>query len=138
MVDPANGMAALANFGFPMDLTAYPYDVPFPDPPPTDGQQGCHDVIMEMTRRENMTVGDVAWRAAVTRGHLFVLGDPARVADHLIAWFDGGGADGFNLMCAEFPTNLDFFVDYVVPELQRRGYFREQYHGHMLRDHLAG
>ena len=34
-------------------------------------------------------------------------------------------------------SGLDDFVDLVVPELQRRGIFRHDYEGKMLRDHLG-
>ena len=51
-------------------------------------------------------------------------------------WFDEGGADGINLMPPVLPTDLDSFVNEVVPELQRRGRFRLQYQGATLREHL--
>ncbi|MBO9532713.1 MAG: hypothetical protein J7513_07050 [Solirubrobacteraceae bacterium] len=35
------------------------------------------------------------------------------------------------------PGAFDEFVDQVVPELQRRGIFREDYAGNTLRDHLG-
>jgi hypothetical protein len=37
---------------------------------------------------------------------------------------------------AYFPGAFDDFVDLVVPELQRRGLFRQEYAGATLRDHL--
>lgn len=35
------------------------------------------------------------------------------------------------------PEGLDDIVKLVVPELQRRGLFRTEYHGSTLRDHLG-
>jgi len=35
------------------------------------------------------------------------------------------------------PAGLDDFVDKVVPELQRRGIFRQRYEGKTLREHLG-
>ncbi|UUZ80546.1 hypothetical protein LJK88_37695 [Paenibacillus sp. P26] len=35
------------------------------------------------------------------------------------------------------PEGLELFVDHVIPILQERGYFREEYEGTTLRDHLG-
>jgi N-acetyl-S-(2-succino)cysteine monooxygenase len=40
-------------------------------------------------------------------------------------------------MPAYFPGAFDAFVDTVVPELQRRGLYREEYAGTTLRTHLG-
>jgi hypothetical protein len=40
-------------------------------------------------------------------------------------------------MPAYFPGAFDDFVNLVVPELQRRGLFRQDYAGPTLRDHLG-
>ena len=36
-----------------------------------------------------------------------------------------------------FPSGAEIFVDYVVPELRRRGIFRHEYTGNTLRHHLG-
>ena len=59
-----------------------------------------------------------------------------RIADTLQEWFEAGLADGFMIQPAYFPGAFDDFVDLVVPELQRRGLFRQEYAGATLRDHL--
>ena len=52
-------------------------------------------------------------------------------------WVEGGAADGFNIMPPSFPTGLTDFVDLVLPELRRRGLFKQDYSGKTLRDHLG-
>ena len=52
-------------------------------------------------------------------------------------WLDEGACDGFNIMPAYFPAELEVFVEQAVPELQRRGLFRREYEGTTLRDHLG-
>lgn len=42
-----------------------------------------------------------------------------------------------NVMPAWVPGGFETFVDEVVPILQRRGLFREEYEGKTLRDHLG-
>jgi FMN-dependent oxidoreductase (nitrilotriacetate monooxygenase family) len=56
-----------------------------------------------------------------------VTGTPAQVADELERWVDDGGVDGFNLIPIDQPGSLQDFVDLVVPELQKRGRFRQGY-----------
>ncbi|BCF99923.1 hypothetical protein PPGU19_044920 [Paraburkholderia sp. PGU19] len=60
-----------------------------------------------------------------------------RVADDIEHWFNGGAADGFNLMPDALPGGLQDFVDGVVPILQKRGIFRTGYEGATLREHLG-
>jgi FMN-dependent oxidoreductase (nitrilotriacetate monooxygenase family) len=119
------------------DISGYPLDGPIPDFPKTDGQQGFSQVLLEMARREKMTLRDLYNVTAAARGHWVVYGTPKRIADIFEEWFVGGMADGFIIMPAYFPAAFDDFVNLVVPELQRRGLFRKEYSGPTLRHHLG-
>jgi len=66
----------------------------------------------------------------------FIVGDPAEVADQLVAWADETGVDGFNLRRTVMPESLHAFVDLVVPELQNRGRYRTAYADGTLREKL--
>jgi alkanesulfonate monooxygenase len=94
-------------------------------------------VIVELARRENLTIRQLYMRVAGQRAHRTVIGTPVDVADALEDWFIAGAADGFNIMPLTFPQGLDDFVDGVIPELQRRGLFRREYEGRTLREHLG-
>ena len=52
-------------------------------------------------------------------------------------WVSGGVADGFNLMPPVLPEMLDVFIAEVIPILQRRGLFRDEYEGETLRAHFG-
>ncbi len=65
------------------------------------------------------------------------VGTAAQVADQIEESFTSGEADGFMVSAAQSPGTFNDFVDYVVPELQRRGLFRTEYTGDTLRDHLG-
>jgi FMN-dependent oxidoreductase (nitrilotriacetate monooxygenase family) len=119
------------------DISGYPLDGPVPDFPKTSGGQGFSQTLLEMARREKMTLRDLYNITAAARGHWVVYGTPKRIADILEDWFTSGLADGFVVMPAYFPGAFDDFVDRVVPELQRRGLFRKEYSGPTLRDHLG-
>ena len=93
--------------------------------------------LLDMARREKMTLRDLYNVTAAARGHWVIYGTPQRIADKFEEWFTGGMADGFVIMPAYFPGAFDDFVNLVVPELQRRGLFRRDYSGPTLRDHLG-
>jgi hypothetical protein len=59
------------------------------------------------------------------------------IADQMEEWLVTNASDGFNVMFPYLPGGLDDFVDKVVPELQRRGLFRTEYEGTMLREHYG-
>ena len=110
-----------------------------PDLPPTTNRgQAFSTALLDMARREKMTLRDLYNVTAAARGHWVIYGTPQRIADVFEEWFAGGMADGFIIMPAYFPGAFDDFVNLVVPELQRRGLFRKEYTGPTLRDHLGG
>jgi alkanesulfonate monooxygenase SsuD/methylene tetrahydromethanopterin reductase-like flavin-dependent oxidoreductase (luciferase family) len=92
--------------------------------------------MLDLARREKMTLRDLYNITAAGRGHWVVYGSPTRIADTLEEWFVSGLADGFMILPAYFPGAFDDFVDLVVPELQRRGLFRTEYAGSTLRHHM--
>ena len=119
------------------DISGYPLDGPVPDiAPSTTGHQTFSQTILELARREKMTLRDLYNVTAAARGHWVIYGTPKRIADTMEEWFLAERADGFVVMPAYFPGAFDDFVDQVVPELQRRGLFRREYAGSTLRDHL--
>ncbi len=69
----------------------------------------------------------------------FVCGTPPQVVDQIETWLDEDGIDGINLrQYMSFETLTDF-VELVVPELRRRGRFREAYApGETLRERFFG
>jgi FMN-dependent oxidoreductase (nitrilotriacetate monooxygenase family) len=75
-------------------------------------------------------------RATLLQGPRFV-GTPVQVADQMEEWFTDEACDGFVLAATHFPGAFEDVVRMVVPELQRRGLFRDQYEGTTLREHLG-
>ena len=67
-----------------------------------------------------------------------IVGDPAQVADALIAFVEQADVDGFILSRTVTPECFEDVVDLVVPELQRRGAFKEAYAPGTLREKLFG
>lgn len=75
--------------------------------------------------------------SASSGGHLVAVGTADQVADTMIDWFEKGACDGFNLNAPLVPETVNSVVEKLVPELRDRGYFREEYEGTTLREHLG-
>jgi long-chain alkane monooxygenase len=67
-----------------------------------------------------------------------VVGDPATVADEMERWVAEADVDGFNLAYAITPGTFADIVEFVVPELRRRGLLRTGYDGSTLRENFYG
>jgi len=126
---------------FHLDPADLKLDEPLPDNLPTEdeieGAKSRFTLIVDLARRENLTVRQLIGRLGGGRGHRTFAGTPEQVADTIEEWFDNGAADGFNIMPAVLPSGLVAFVDHVVPILQKRGRFRTEYEGATLRDHYG-
>jgi FMN-dependent oxidoreductase (nitrilotriacetate monooxygenase family) len=118
------------------DISGYPLDGPVPELPLSNNSRSFAQTLLQLARREKMTLRDLYNVTAAARGHWVIYGTPLRIADILEEWFLGGLADGFMILPAYFPGAFNDFIDLVVPELQRRGLFRTEYAGATLRDHL--
>ena len=137
-VDPELGLAFLQGLlGPDIDLSRFPLDEKLPENLTTNFGTTQLALLQEATKTGNMTLRQLMGFASGARGHLFLCGSPADIADGMEERFAGGAADGFNLMPATNPAGLDDFVTLVVPELQRRGLMRSAYTGSTLRAHLG-
>ena len=59
------------------------------------------------------------------------------IADQMEEWLFTEASDGFNIMFPYLPGGLNDSLYRVVPELQRRGLFRREYEGAMLRGRIS-
>jgi alkanesulfonate monooxygenase len=138
LIHPMVGREILSTMMGGMDLSHYDMDKELPDPlPENKGSKGHYDSILAMARREKLTIRQLGQRVAGARGKNTFHGSPKKVADYMQSWFDAGACDGFCIMPPYIPGQHDDFVNMVIPELQKRGLFRKEYEGTMLRDHLG-
>jgi FMN-dependent oxidoreductase (nitrilotriacetate monooxygenase family) len=68
---------------------------------------------------------------------LELVGTPGEIAASLQGWSETGVLDGFTVLPPLVPESIDAFVDGVIPELRKRGLFRDTYQGTTLREHLG-
>lgn len=66
------------------------------------------------------------------------VGSPTEVADKLIEWVEDTDVDGFNLAYAITPGTFEDIVEFIVPELQARGAYQNDYAEGTLRNKLFG
>ncbi|CUJ98618.1 LLM class flavin-dependent oxidoreductase [Achromobacter xylosoxidans] len=137
LIHPVVGVQLLSNMIGGFDLSGYPVDGPLPDIPETNGGKSRQQLLIDLARRDNLTIRQLYLRIAGARGHQQVVGTPQSVADQLQQWFEEDGADGFNIMSPWLPGGLDDFIELALPELRRRGLFRTEYNGATLRQHLG-
>jgi FMN-dependent oxidoreductase (nitrilotriacetate monooxygenase family) len=130
------GLGFLARAFNDHDFSRYDLDAPFPDVAALgwNSNQSQSQKILTEVRADNLTLRQIAQRLSTPRGRFS--GTPAQVADRLQEWFENEGADGYVLF-ETLPGQLDLFVDHVVPLLQARGLFRQDYTGETFRENLG-
>ena len=89
--------------------------------------------VQAFARGQNYTAEEYARRMAEGSGNLMD-GTATQIVDRLEELYEQTGGDGFMIVTHALPSSVDDFVDLVVPEMQRRGHFRERYGARILRD----
>lgn len=102
-----------------------------------NGNHTFFNAVLAQAREHHYTTRELIRALAGGGGHRVIVGTPEQIADDIERWFKAGAADGFNLMPDALPGGLQDFADGVVPLLQKRGIFRNDYEGTTLRDHLG-
>jgi FMN-dependent oxidoreductase (nitrilotriacetate monooxygenase family) len=118
------------------DVSRLDPDAPLPPIPESNASKSGRERVIDLAKRDNLTVRQLAQRVGGFSGLAFV-GTAVTIADQMEEWFFTEACDGFNIMFPYLPGGLDDFVDRVVPELQRRGLFRREYEGKTLRENLG-
>lgn len=120
-----------------VDFSRYRLDQPI-EYVDTDAGRSALASFSQADPTRRWTVGEAARFVGLGgRGPVFV-GDPVQVADQLEHWIDQTGADGFNLAFALAHETMSDVVEWVVPELQRRGRYRTCYSNGTFRHKLFG
>ena len=138
LISPALGVHYLSKM-LVRDLDGLPLDGPLPAdlPEETLGGSSLRRYILDMARRDNLTIRETYQRTLPALGGPVFKGTPTQVADEMEDWWRSKACDGFTLLQPVQPRGLSDFVDLVVPELQRRGIFRKEYETTTLRGHLG-
>jgi FMN-dependent oxidoreductase (nitrilotriacetate monooxygenase family) len=137
LVSPALGVQYLSSM-VKEDLTPYPLDGPLPDlSAEVNGITSRRKSVWEMASREGLTIRQTYQRLLAADDTPPFTGTAAEVADELEDWFRSGACDGFTVTVPTLPLGLERVVDLLVPELQRRGIYHDDYSGATLREELG-
>lgn len=104
-----------------------------------NGLLAIRDRVLNLSGKPNPTVADFiefSARGTIKEAPNFV-GTAAQVADGLEQWFRGGACDGFVIGASHIPGTYEDFVNFVVPELQKRELHHTDYAGPTLRENLG-
>ncbi len=137
---PIDSLALLSEI-INFDFAKKPYTEAFSDDElkALSGMHTLRDRVIQMSGKANPSPEDfvkVSKRGTVRELPLFV-GTPKDVADQMEAWYAGQACDGFVVAATHVPAAYEDFVRLVVPELQRRGIYRQEYNGSTLRSNLG-
>ena len=118
------------------DFTQHELDAPFPEfgKEALNSSQGAVLKVTQAAREEGLTLRDVALRFATPRGNF--VGTPEQLADKFELWLESGGSDGF-VIGESLPGQFQRLVETVIPILQKRGSFRQDYEGSTFRENLG-
>ncbi|MBO9607806.1 MAG: LLM class flavin-dependent oxidoreductase [Paenibacillaceae bacterium] len=135
----ANIDQALVALGRPFgdhDFSVYPLEGPFPDLGELghDNMQGASTRIKQAARDNGWTLRETALFFATPKSHY--VGTPEQIADTMQKWYEEDAADGF-IVATGTIGGLRDFCGLVVPILQQRGLFKQDYEADTLRGHLG-
>ncbi|AVK96133.1 LLM class flavin-dependent oxidoreductase [Lysinibacillus sphaericus] len=139
LIDPYESLKFVSGYMGNVDFSKYSLDTPAIEVefPAVNSIQSHFDEHLEIIKKENLKVGELYARLfGPARRDAFV-GTAVQIADEMERWLKEGAADGFMLQFPLLPRDLENFVEKVVPILQERGIYREDYTGTTLREHLG-
>ncbi len=118
------------------DFTAHDVEAPFPDlgAAGLNSSQGAVLKITQAAKTEGLSLREVALRFATPRGNF--VGTPEQIADKFERWLETEACDGF-VIGEPLPGQFQRLVETVIPILQLRGSFRQDYDATTFRGHLG-
>ena len=123
------------------DFASKPMDEPFSNEELDNigGLRGILDRVVQVSGKAHPTLDDFVNFSKRGTVHEFAVfcGTPKEVADEMEQWFFEEACDGFVIAATHLPGAYEDFVRLVVPELQRRGVYHNDYAGPTLRDNLG-
>lgn len=138
-IPPQAGLIELSHM-YGLDFSTFPNDMRLADVADAVNAQNVHwgsfaEAIE--TSDPKITIGEFGPKNAIGKT-LALRGKPKDIVDKMQELHEATGQNGGFILAKgiEVPGNLRDFVDYVVPELQRRGLTKKAYTGGTLRENL--
>jgi FMN-dependent oxidoreductase (nitrilotriacetate monooxygenase family) len=139
LAKPIDGLVLLSEV-LNFDFAAKGIDEPFTaeEMAGISGIQAFRDRVVKLSGKANPTPRDFVTftnRGTLSEFPVFV-GTPKSVADQMEEWH-GTACDGFVIAAGHVPGSYEDFARMVIPELQKRGRFQNDYRGTTLRQNLG-
>ncbi len=122
---------------FQLDLSKIGLDTPL-EYVESEGIRSTLEVFTRLDPNRRWTPRQMAESLGLAAGGPTFVGSPGTVADEMERWLMEGELDGFNILDPMPLRSYPEFVQWVVPELQRRGRVWREYEGATLREYLQG
>lgn len=104
----------------------------------TNAIQSMLQSYVEADPNKTWTIEEIAQWTSVGGNGPVIVGSPTTVADRLQEWMEVTGIDGFNLAYILAHKSFEDVVEFVIPELQKRGVYPTEYKAGTLREKLFG
>ena len=134
-LDPVLGLERLTRFFG--DLSGHDLDGPLPELRTDVTLVSRASMNLRLARERKWSIRRLYEETIISHGHHVCIGTPEMIADEMQVWTEMEAADGFNIVPAVLPASLSDFVEQVVPILQSRGLFRNEYEFSTLRGNLG-
>lgn len=136
---PLEASLSLMSGHFNVDLTRFDVDTPVNQL--TDlvvtGTKGMFEAYTKS--KPDITLREIGGSYLSGADDNPMAGTPKQIADHMVYLLEEGGGDGFQLTPSYYaPHYFRDVVDNLIPELVRRGVFRDKYEHGTLRDTMNG
>jgi long-chain alkane monooxygenase len=121
-----------------IDLSQYDLDEPVGNVKSNAIQSVIANYQESAEAGETFTVRDIARLGAIGGLGPTIVGSGVEIADQLQEWVAETDVDGFNLAYAITPGTFEDIVEFVIPELRKRGAYPDAYVEGTLRHKLHG
>ncbi len=121
-----------------VDLSQYDLDEPIGNVKSNAIQSAVANYQRANADGGEWTVRDIGRLGAIGGLGPFIIGSGEEIADQLQEWVEETDVDGFNLAYAITPGTFEDIVEFVIPELQKRGAYQTDYEPGTLRNKLHG
>ncbi|HET7414275.1 MAG TPA: LLM class flavin-dependent oxidoreductase [Arthrobacter sp.] len=130
------GALALMSGWMGVDLSGYDLDEPIGNVDSNAIQSAVTNFQKVNDDGTPWTLRDIAESAGIGGLGPRMVGSGVEIADQLQEWVDETDVDGFNLAYAITPGTFEDVIEFVVPELQKRGAYPTEYVEGTLRNKL--
>jgi N-acetyl-S-(2-succino)cysteine monooxygenase len=132
-IDESNGRAMIQSL-IDADVSDLDLADKIPQDRFVDGPQRMERWYLFRELAQEMSLWELIVHISRAVGHRVMVSTPDKIAESMIEWFEARACDGYNFNPPSVPEGMDNMLNLLVPALQERGYFRDEYVGDTFRE----